>query len=574
MLPRHRSLRLAIYALLAAILYLPGLGHPALWEPDEGRYAEIAREMVVSGDYVTPRDNFELYFEKPPLVYWLEAAAIKTFGVNEFAVRLPSALFSIGQVVITAALAESMLDPTTGLLAALALALSPLFFTLARFATLDPALAFFLTAALVAFYAASRHDSFAARPARQWLIISSAMLALGTLAKGPVALLLAGAIIFIWLALERRPCKSREVPRVWCAAVFGAIVAPWFVWMELRNPGFLRFFFIHEHLARYVSSTEHGWGPWFFIPIVLGGTWPWIYFALIGWSAMRADDSSASASPPPSPDKRRSAANFLAIWFLLIFVFFSIPRSKLGTYILPALPPLAIFAGYGLSRLSALATASRRRLLAGFAIANMILALVAILVFATVMRPMNPSLAVDGLFLALIIASGAILIYALARETSSVPYAITAIALAMLAAVPLTASMREHASSLSTYRNLARIVQPYLARDCVLASYRHYVQSLPFYTGRRETRVMYWGELSEVSPATSVRSPFIIGSDARLDEIWSSGGCMILIANQRDLPALRNSLKPQPTIVGSEGKKFALYNGAIAAPVARPSESR
>jgi 4-amino-4-deoxy-L-arabinose transferase-like glycosyltransferase len=574
MLPRHRSLRLAIYALLAAILYLPGLGHPALWEPDEGRYAEIAREMVVSGDYVTPRDNFELYFEKPPLVYWLEAAAIKTFGVNEFAVRLPSALFSIGQVVITAALAESMLDPTTGLLAALALALSPLFFTLARFATLDPALAFFLTAALAALYAASRHDSFAVRPARQWLIISSSMLALGTLAKGPVALLLGGAIIFIWLALERRPRKSREVPRVWCAAVFGAIVAPWFVWMELRNPGFLRFFFIHEHLARYVSSTEHGWGPWFFIPIVLGGTWPWIYFALIGWSAMRADDSSASASPPPSPDKRRSAANFLAIWFLLIFVFFSIPRSKLGTYILPALPPLAIFAGYGLSRLSALATASRRRLLAGFAIANMILALVAILVFATVMRPMNPSLAVDGLFLALIIASGAILMYALARETSSVPYAITAIAVAMLAAVPLTASMREHASSLSTYRNLARIVQPYLARDCVLASYRHYVQSLPFYTGRRETRVMYWGELSEVSPATSVRSPFIIGSDARLDEIWSSGGCMILIANQRDLPALRNSLKPQPTIVGSEGKKFALYNGAIAAPVARPSESR
>jgi 4-amino-4-deoxy-L-arabinose transferase-like glycosyltransferase len=574
MLPRHRSLRLAIYALLAAILYLPGLGHPALWEPDEGRYAEIAREMVVSGDYVTPRDNFELYFEKPPLVYWLEAAAIKTFGVNEFAVRLPSALFSIGQVVITAALAETMLNPTTGFLAALALALSPLFFTLARFATLDPALAFFLTAALAAFYAASRHDSFAVRPARQWLIISSSMLALGTLAKGPVALLLGGAIIFIWLALERRPRKSREVPRVWCAAVFGAIVAPWFVWMELRNPGFLRFFFIHEHLARYVSSTEHGWGPWFFIPIVLGGTWPWIYFALIGWSAMRADDSSASASPPPSPDKRRSAANFLAIWFLLIFVFFSIPRSKLGTYILPALPPLAIFAGYGLSRLSALATASRRRLLAGFAIANMILALVAILVFATVMRPMNPSLAVDGLFLALIIASGAILMYALARETSSVPYAITAIAVAMLAAVPLTASMREHASSLSTYRNLARIVQPYLARDCVLASYRHYVQSLPFYTGRRETRVMYWGELSEVSPATSVRSPFIIGSDARLDEIWSSGGCMILIANQRDLPALRNSLKPQPTIVGSEGKKFALYNGAIAAPVARPSESR
>src|SRR5580700_6985443 len=84
MLAANRPLRLTIYAVLAAILYIPGLGKPALWEPDEGRYAEIAREMVVSGDYVTPRDDSELYFEKPPLVYWANAASIKIFGVNEF----------------------------------------------------------------------------------------------------------------------------------------------------------------------------------------------------------------------------------------------------------------------------------------------------------------------------------------------------------------------------------------------------------------------------------------------------------------------------------------------------------
>jgi len=574
MLARHRSLRLAIYAVLAAILYFPGLGHPALWEPDEGRYAEIAREMVVSGDYLTPRNNFELYFEKPPLVYWVEAAAIKIFGINEFAVRLPAALFSIGQVVITAALAEMMLDTAAGFLAALTLALSPLFFSLARFATLDPALAFFLTAALAAFYAAARDDSFAAPPARKWLIISSAMLALGTLAKGPVALLLGGAIVFLWLAWERRLAEIRRMPLGWCALVYSAIVVPWFVLMELRNPGFLRFFFIHEHVARFVSSNEHGWGPWFFIPIVVGGTWPWIFFVPIGWSAMRADGASESGSAPSASDQRRSAANFLAVWFVVIFVFFSIPRSKLGTYILPALPPLAIFAGCGLSRLSVLATTSRRRILACFAIANVIFALAGIVFLEVVMRPINPSIALDGFLLALVIAGGAILMYMLGRETSRVSSAIGAIALAMLAAVPLTARAREDSSSLSTYRNLAHIVQPYLARDCVLASYRHYVQSLPFYTGQRETRVLYWGELSEVSPATAVKSPFIIGSDARLGEIWSSGACMILIANERDLPTLRKSLKPQPVIVGSEGKKFALYNGAIAAPGAGAPQTR
>src|SRR5271156_5055294 len=194
MLAANRSLRLAIYAMLAALLYLPGLGRPALWEPDEGRYAEIAREMVVSGDYVTPRDDFELYFEKPPLVYWAEAAAIGIFGVNEFAVRLPAALFSIGQVVVTAALAEAMFGATAGFFAALALTLSPLVFGFARFATLDPALSFFLTAALAAFYVAVHDDSFSQPSARRWMLLSAAMLALGTLAKGPVALILGGAI--------------------------------------------------------------------------------------------------------------------------------------------------------------------------------------------------------------------------------------------------------------------------------------------------------------------------------------------------------------------------------------------
>src|SRR5579862_4443971 len=268
----NRPLRPAIYALFAAILYLPGLGQPALWEPDEGRYAEIAREMVISGDYVTPRDDFELYFEKPPLVYWAEAASIRAFGVNEFAVRLPAALFSIGQVVITAALAEVIFGEAAALLAALVLALSPLFFGFARFATLDPALAFFLTAALAAFYAASRDDSFTRPSARKWMLVSAAMLALGTLAKGPIALLLGGAIALAWLATERRLRLLARMPLVWCGLIYAAIVIPWFILMEARNPGFLSFFLIHEHLERYVTSSEHGWGPWFFIPVVIGGT--------------------------------------------------------------------------------------------------------------------------------------------------------------------------------------------------------------------------------------------------------------------------------------------------------------
>src|SRR5579863_4830023 len=125
---RGRTYRILLCGGLALLLYLTGLGRPALWEPDEGRYAEIAREMVMSGDYVTPRDDWVRYFEKPPLVFWVTAGALKVFGRNEFAVRVQAAVFSAGEVAVTEALGEVMFGATAAMLGALALALSPLLF--------------------------------------------------------------------------------------------------------------------------------------------------------------------------------------------------------------------------------------------------------------------------------------------------------------------------------------------------------------------------------------------------------------------------------------------------------------
>ena len=214
----------------------------------------------------------------------------------------------------------------------------------------------------------------------------------------------------------------------------------------------------------------------------------------------------------------------------------------------------------------ALGAASRRRLLAVVAIANLAIAAVIFVFSELVLAPINPELGVDGLLIGAVLAAGAIAMYWLGRASSRAPYAIGAIALAMLATMPLAARVREDASSISTYRNLARTVEPYLTGDCTLASYRHYVQSLPFYTRRRETRVEYWGELSEFSPPSPGKSPFLIASEARLRQVWSSGACMVLIANDRDRKALADSLKPAPAVIGCEGKKLALYNGALAPP--------
>ena len=210
----------------------------------------------------------------------------------------------------------------------------------------------------------------------------------------------------------------------------------------------------------------------------------------------------------------------------------------------------------------------RRRLLAAVAIANIVLAAAVFGLVELAHASINPALSFDGLLIAAVLAAGAIAMYVLGRDASLALYAIGALALAMLATVPLAARLREDASPISTYRNLANAVVPYLSDDCALASYRHYVQSLPFYTNHRETRVEYWGELSEVSPPIPGKSVYLVGSEARLRQVWSSGACMVLIANARDLKGLEDSLKPAPVVIGCEGKKFALYNGYLAPPPA------
>jgi len=545
---------MALAALIAALLYLPALGAPALWEPDEGRYAEIAREMVVSGDYITPRDDLVRYFEKPPLVYWAEAVAMRLFGANEFAVRLPAAFFTIGQVAATCLIGEAMFGAAAGFAGAVVLALCPLVFAFARFATLDPALAFFLTATLGAFYFAAEDPGFSSGRSRAWMLTASAMLALGTLAKGPVALVLGGAIGLTWLLLEGRGREVRRMPLLSCIAAYAAIVTPWFLLTAIRNPGFVGFFFVHEHLERFVSSREHGWGPYFFIPVVVAGTWPWFFFVPAGISAVRE-------LPEARPRKARSAMRLLAVWFTLIFVFFSIPRSKLGSYILPALPPIAMVSGLGLARMGAMSR-ERRTILAGrFALLNVAIAGVAIIVLVAIRARIGLNLVLDGAAIAMVVAAGAVGAWVFAARTNNAGYVFAAIALAMATTSWLGQSARIHAGATVSYRELARQIRPY--EGCVLVSYRHFVQALPFYTGRREILVQYWGELAPFAQTPDERAGFL-GTVTRLREVWGSNRCVVLIANRGDLDELRKTLNPSPRIIGCEGKKLALYNREAA----------
>ena len=553
--PTRHSSRFVLYAVAALLLYLPGLGRPALWEPDEGRYAEIAREMYISGDYVTPRDDWVRYFEKPPLVYWTETAAVSIFGINEFAVRLPAAVFSAAQVGFTAALADLMFGEAIAILAAVALALSPLFFGFARFATLDPALAFFMTAALTAFYVAARSEDFGSGVGRRWLLVSAVMLALGTLTKGLVAPLLCGTIALIWIFFEGRIREIVRMPWLSALAIYLAITAPWFILAATRNPGFLHFFFIHEHLQRYLVNTEHGWGPWFFIPVLIGGTWPWFFFVPFGLMASREGDTDPSNS-------RASAIRFLLIWFSVIFVFFSIPRAKLGSYVLPALPALAILAALGIARLWSFAPNRTRWVLAVFALLNLIGAIAAP-IFAVLLRGQLPTAALlDALAIVTLFAAIGVIPFLVNHRGNRPGAAVIAIALGMILVMGVADRARKDTASLTSYRSLAGQLAPYLRPGCTVGSYRHDVHSIPFYTGFREALISYRGELAPFSDGADATASFI-NRDDDMRKLWNSGACFLVVANRKDLPMLAG-LDPAPIVVACEGKKVAIFNGRDA----------
>ena len=548
--------RLVACALVALLLYLSGLGRPPLWEPDEGRYAEIPREMVQRADYVTPRNDWVRYFEKPPLVYWMTAAAIRILGSGELAVRLPAALFSLGQVVVTEAIGEAMFGAAAGLLAALALGLSPLFFGYARFATLDPALAFFTTAAFGAVYMAVRAvDGAPSRHARLWTLGGALFLALGTLAKGPVALVLVGVVVLAYLAVERQLGRLRALPWLACALLYLLVVAPWFVLAALRNPGFLSFFILHEHLHRYLAGTEHRWGAYFPALVAAAGSWPWLYFAPLGLGPLRRPESSLRP-------QEREAVRYLVIWCCVVIGFFSLTPSKLGAYVLPALPAVALLAGRGLNRLLALGPVLAHRVLYGFAASNLALALAAGTGMATFAGRLPPALLKEGFLVAAGLFAGGLVaavgtrLYPNASRRVAVGAATVGVALALAGGMRARAAM----APVYTCRRLARVIKPYLKPGCLLASDHRFLQSLPFYTGWREALVGYRGELAPFAGDPEATATFI-ADRAAMRRLWQRSSCVVLIVDRPLLASYRKALVPRPLVIGREGQSVALYRG-------------
>jgi 4-amino-4-deoxy-L-arabinose transferase-like glycosyltransferase len=337
--------RSAWWLIAAALLvaWFSGIAVRKLQHPDEGRYAEIGREMAVSGNWVTPRLNGLKYFEKPPFQYWATAAAFNVFGVHEWAARLAPAVAGILAVLIVGATAARLDSPTSGAYAALVLASCVWQFALSQLLTLDGVLGCWFAATLCAFLLAQR-DKLSLGSRRNWMLVAYAAAAGAKLTKGLIGLVIPGATLVLYSLATRdwRPWKRLHL--LSGTALYLALTAPWFLLVSRDNPEFAQFFFIHEHFERYLTTEHHREGTWYyFIPLLCAGILPWLFVWL--WTLRRSwRDATVAANGFAWP-------KFCLVWAAFVFVFFSASGSKLPSYILPMFPALALVLGWQLAQL-------------------------------------------------------------------------------------------------------------------------------------------------------------------------------------------------------------------------------
>ena len=337
---------MAIWALLAISLplFFFRMGGWAFFEPDEGRYAELPREMLKSGDWITPHLNGVVYFEKPPLLYWAVAAMYRLFGLHEWSGRMVPALAALAGVLLVYGLGRRMFGARAGLLGALACDTSILWILSARELVIDMLFSALIIAGLAFWWLGhtaenagrSRNDVLA-----MWLSVAGAMLA-----KGPVTLMVIFAIVVCYLVCCGQTKTGRSGLSWPGFLLFLLVTAPWFVLVQLRNPGFDHFFWYGQNVGRFLGigvNREHAEPFWYFLMLWWPAFFPWSLFvpgALIAFRNVIWPFRIGDSRTP-----RRRAALFCFIAFFGVTLFFSASTSKLPQYVLPALPAAAVLIG-------------------------------------------------------------------------------------------------------------------------------------------------------------------------------------------------------------------------------------
>ena len=465
--------------------WLLSLGTRPLSKTDEGRYAEISREMVLNGDWITPRLNDLKYFEKPPLQYWATAVAFKTFGFHEWAARLWTGLCGLFSILTTGWAAYRLYGRRIGWISAGILGTSLSFYMMGHVNALDMGFTGMLTGALATVIGARTSRQHASR----WMLACWAFLALAVLSKGLAGLVLPGGVLVIYTLLSRDWAMFKAAQWIKGPLVFLLISAPWFIAVSIKNPEFAEFFFIHEHLDRFTTDEHKRTGPiWYFLPQLLLGLFPWTgLFFLSFWKTR-----SSTNEIVPSHEGFKPTL-LLIVWAAFIFAFFSISKSKLPSYIVPIFPAIAILCAITLDRL----TTKQSRYL--FIVSGLICLLGSLVIAFFILHNNIPTATQP---FAWIIAAGALLIGLVScwggqrlseQQPNTNASVIALVLITSLFHFALGVGYSTMSRSVSTI-DLAREVGPLIGSNDPIYSVQTYEQSLPFYLQRTVILVNYIDE--------------------------------------------------------------------------------
>lgn len=493
-----------LFWIIFVVFWLATLGQRSLIHPDEGRYAELSLGMLQSGDWITPRLNGILYFEKPALQYWLGALSFMVFGVNEFAARFwpgLAGLLSIGVIGLTARRLWGNAHYAT-------LVMAGSFWVIgnSHFLTLDAGLMFFLTLTLCAFLWAQQEGA-SLKERRYGMWVAWAAMAGATLSKGLVGVLIPGSVLVLYSLIHWQWSAWRRMQWLPGLSIFLLLAVPWFWMASERNPGFAYFFFIHEHFERYLTSEARREGAlWYFVPILLVGFLPWTsLLPRLIHEAWRRPERAQFHSE-----------RFLLVWAVFVFVFFSLSHSKLPSYILPMFPALAMLLGRSL--MHAKAADLKKHLWIPMAAWGSIACIYPFT--ALFASPDTPLDVIRHFALYLTLASAGFLVCATLAwrllTQDKIRFAIMLLTAGSLWGVSIGSTGHDAFGQLKSSKGIVEQVRPYLQPDMEIFTIRNaYDQTFPFYLRRPVIQVDYrdefdFGQKAEPGKSIPTVSEFIV----------------------------------------------------------------
>jgi 4-amino-4-deoxy-L-arabinose transferase-like glycosyltransferase len=526
----------AALGLIGLAVFFFHLGSYGLWEPDEARYAEIAREMIATASYIVPHLNYVAYIEKPPLLYWMTAVAFHVLGTNEFAARLVPALSATAGVIATWWFGRRVFGHRRAMLAGAILITSPLYATMAQVLTTDMLLTALLSVAFFSFFLQWHAGG------RWWIVLYLAM-ALAVLTKGPegVVLPVAAAVLF----LTRRDGVKGACARfhVWAGLLIVlAVSLPWFVIVAARVPGFLDFYIVGEHFKRvFVASYSHDQPFYFYLPVIVAGMLPW-----------------SICLPLITVGTRGAARSWCLISAAVVLVLFSIANAKLIPYILPAIPMVALLLADSIfcaieNQAGALVKWLGPALCIG-GFGAIVFAAAAPMVHNRDIALLQPIILISG---AIVLLGGALSTAALLRDRFEA--GLTIVVIAVASALIAATYGRVDVETLHSWAPLARQIEV-KAPAATLIDYHRYPQAIPFYTRRRVLLAgPFLSELSFGAAHSADRDDYFLTTDADLLARWHKEPFAVLIIDQSDFSRLSPQLGAT-RIIASQGHKLAVAN--------------